>query len=184
MTTINKTLLLNIMPFVAVAIWIAGMFLPFPVGDLAIVGFAFGLALRAALPYYMAWKQNEEILVFNLAYLMPIVVLIAGAVIGGITGVSTYLNVVFTTDVPQLVYIGATVFAYGGYDAFNGFRKWWPFLEELFKNKQLDLELALEALADEYEDEEENEEEEVSIEKPIDEIPVPEPTPPVEEGPV
>ena len=169
MPTINKTLLLNIMPFVAVAIWLAGMFLPLPVGDLAIVGFAFGLALRAALPYYMAWKENEELLVFNLAYLMPIIILIGGAVISGITGVNEYLTLIFATDIPQLVYLGATVFAYGGYDAFNGFRKWWPFLEGLFKDKQLNLELALEALSEEEDDEEE--------EAPVEETPAPEPIP-------
>jgi hypothetical protein len=140
MPTIDKKLIINLLPFIAAAVWLVGMFLPLQLGDLAVVGFGAGLALRAILPYYVAWKENNELLVFNYAYLMPIIVLIAGAVVSGLAGIGDYLTVAFgATSIPQLLYAGATVFAYGGYDMFNGFRKWWPFLEGLWETKQLDL---------------------------------------------
>ncbi|RLI54372.1 MAG: hypothetical protein DRP09_13310 [Candidatus Thorarchaeota archaeon] len=140
MLSINKSLVINFLPFIGIGLWIVGMFLPLSIGNLAMVGFVFGLALRVILPYYMAWKSNNELLTFNYAYLMPIVVLVVSAVMSGITGVTEYLTLVFDTTIPQLVYAGATVFAYGGYDAFNGFRKWWPFLEDLWEAREIELE--------------------------------------------
>ena len=154
------------------AIWVVGMFLPVSIGNLAVIGFGFGLALRAILPYYMAWKQNEEALVFNYAYLMPIVILVATAVGSGIAGVTEYLTLVLDTSSPYLIYAGATVFAYGGYDLFNGFRKWWPFLEQLWETKQLNLEEMIRLAT-----------EEAPAEEPVEETPVPVEEPPVVEEP-
>lgn len=151
MPTIDKKLIINLLPFIAAAVWLIGMFLPLQLGDLAVVGFGAGLALRAILPYYVAWKENDELLAFNYAYLMPILILVASAVVSGLAGIGLYLTSVFdgTTSSPYLIYAGATVFAYGGYDMFNGFRKWWPFLESLWATKQLSLDEPVELVSPE-----------------------------------
>lgn len=75
---------------------------------------------------------------FNYAYLLPIIILIVTGVFAGLSGFSVYLELLLGTEPIYLVYFGALVFAYGGYDLFNGFKKWMYFLEGIWTEAQIE----------------------------------------------
>lgn len=131
-----KDTLIMLMPYFALVIIILGYFLPIAIGTKALIGFIFGLIGRMLFPYYMKWKENSENLKFNYTYLYPILILIVTGVIAGLAGFEVYLTMLLGNEPSYVVYLGAIIFAYGGYDLFNGFRKWLAFLENIWQESQ------------------------------------------------
>jgi len=131
-----KPIIITLMPIVAIVMVLGCYFLPLAIGTRVLLGFIFGLVGRAVLPYYMKWKESNEELKFNYTYIVPILVLIATAVIGGLVGFDVYVTALFVNDPPYIIYFGAVLFAYGGNDLFNGLRKWQGFLGDVWKTAQ------------------------------------------------
>lgn len=138
MTTLDKRTIISWMPVAAIIAIAAGFIYSImpsvSIGDVALIGFLLGSAGRAIFPFYRKWKENEEELLFNYAYLMPIAMTVAVSMIAHIVG---FLDLVILegTD-PGMVYLGALFFAYGGIAALDGFKKWSSFLDSIWQHAQ------------------------------------------------
>lgn len=138
MTPLDKKTIISWMPVVAIIAIVAGFFYSISpsvaVGDIALIGFLLGSAGRAIFPFYRKWKENEEELLFNYAYLMPIAMTVAVSIVAYL---GNFLNFEMPVGSPVwVVYLGALFFAYGGIAALDGFKKWTAFLDSIWQHAQ------------------------------------------------
>lgn len=138
MTPLDKKTIISWMPVVAIIAIVAGLFYSVSysvaVGDVALIGFLLGSAGRAIFPFYRKWKENEEELLFNYAYLMPIAMTVAVSMVAYVGG---FISYIIPVDSPVwVVYLGALFFAYGGIAALDGFKKWTAFLDSIWQHAQ------------------------------------------------
>ena len=138
MTPLDKKTIISWMPVIALAAIVAGLIYSvtasISIGDVALIGFLLGSAGRAIFPFYRKWKENEEELLFNYAYLMPVAVTVAVSIVAYL---GNFLNFEIPVGSPVwVVYLGALFFAYGGIAALDGFKKWTAFLDSIWQHAQ------------------------------------------------
>ena len=137
MTPLDKRTIISWMPVIAIIAIATGLFYSVTasinVGDVALIGFLLGSAGRAIFPFYRKWKENEEELLFNYAYLMPIAMTVAVSIIAYF---GEFLNYIPVESPTWVVYLGALFFAYGGIAALDGFKKWTSFLDAIWQHAQ------------------------------------------------
>lgn len=155
MTTLDKRTIISWMPVAAIVAIAAGLvystMASVSIGDVALIGFLLGSAGRAIFPFYRKWKENEEELLFNYAYLMPIAMTVAVSVIAYLGG---FLNFEIVAGTPAwVVYLGALFFAYGGIAALDGFKKWSSFLDSIWQHAQAIKELNVPVIEEPAEEE-------------------------------
>ena len=119
------------MPLIAIAIVLAIYFIPLAIGEKVLVGFILGSLGKAAFPYYRKWKDGEEDLIFNYAYLMPVVIAIGVTTLSYLSGFMLY---VIPANAPVwLAYGGAVVFGFGGAEMLTELMKYWDFFHQLWE---------------------------------------------------
>jgi hypothetical protein len=137
MTPLDKKTIISWMPVVALVAIVTGLIYSVTasinVGDVALIGFLLGSAGRAIFPFYRKWKENEEELLFNYAYLMPIAMTVVVSIIAYF---GEFLNYIPVESPVWVVYLGALFFAYGGVAALDGFKKWTSFLDAIWQHAQ------------------------------------------------